>query len=94
MESDKIYNLLEKMYVEFANRFEKIDERFQKIDERFQKVDERFDRIETKLDQKADKTEIIRLENELNSKFDALFDGQKQLAARLDRIEEKSGMGA
>lgn len=43
--------------------------------------------VKEKLDQKADKTDIIRLENKIMSKIDALFDGYAQNSAKLDRIE-------
>lgn len=70
---DKVFELLEKMYVEFSE---------------FRK--------ETREELKELKKDIIRIENEHGKKFDALFDGYKQLAEGqkehgrcLDRIETK-----
>ncbi|MEN3002771.1 hypothetical protein [Dehalobacterium formicoaceticum] len=97
---EKILSLIEKMYIEFSGRFEKIDERFEKIDERFEKIDEKFgkiderfekiddkfDELNNKLDQKANKNDIVRLENELKPKIEALFDGYKQNSDKLDSI--------
>ncbi|MCR6544611.1 hypothetical protein NVS47_03625 [Dehalobacterium formicoaceticum] len=90
---EKILSLIEKMYIEFSGRFEKIDERFEKIDEKFGKIDERFEKIDdkfdelnNKLDQKANKNDIVRLENELKPKIEALFDGYKQNSDKLDSI--------
>jgi len=48
-----------------------------------------MEEIKGKLDQKADKTDIVRLENELNPKIKILFDGHQQLQDQLNRIEEK-----
>lgn len=79
---EKILSLMEKMYVEFTDRFEKMDERFDNMDERFDKMDE-------KLDQKADKTDIIRIENDHGKKLSALFDGYVQNTSKLDRIEKE-----
>ena len=50
---------------------------------------EQFKEINRKLDNKADKNDIIRLENELNPKVQALFDGYKQHTDILDRIEKE-----
>ena len=43
--------------------------------------------IKIELDQKADKTDIVRLENEVLPKIDALFDGQQLNSEKLERIE-------
>ena len=48
-----------------------------------------FKEISGKLDKKADKSDIVRLENELNPKVQALFDGYKQHTDILERIEKE-----
>jgi len=48
-----------------------------------------MEEVKEKLDQKADKTDIVRLENELDLKIKALFDGHQQLQDQLNRIEDK-----
>lgn len=72
---DKIFELLEKMYVDIKGE---------------------LNDIKTELSKKADKTDIVRIENEHGQKLDALFDGYKQLHEkqeehdkRFDRIETK-----
>jgi len=70
---DKTFNLVEKLYVEMQTGFKKVN----------------FDisEIKSKLDQKADKTDIVRLENELHTKTSALCDGYTQLNDKVDQIE-------
>jgi len=45
--------------------------------------------IKTILDKKADKADIVRLENEHGGKLDALFDGYKQLAEGQEEIKSQ-----
>ena len=49
---------------------------------------EQFKEVKSKLDEKADKNDIVRMENELNQKVSALFDGYKQHTDMLERIEK------
>lgn len=72
---DKVFELLTKMYSEMTNKFNVIDEQFKLINK--------------KLDEKADKTDIVRMENELNPKVKALYDGYKQHNDILERIEKE-----
>lgn len=53
----------------------------------YSEITEQFKEINKKLDEKADKNDIIRLENELNLKVKDLFDGYKQHTDILERIE-------
>ncbi len=82
MVEEKIFELLEKMYIDFSKKFEKIDERFEKIDDRFES-------IEKKLDQKADKQDIARLEFQLKADINALYDGYKLTYEKTCVIEKK-----
>ncbi len=84
MSEDKVLNLLEKMYIEFNGKFEKIDQRFEKIDQRFEKIDQRFDGLEHRIEKLE-----LKVENDISKKIEVLFDGQKQMFAQLNRIEEK-----
>jgi len=77
---DKTFELLEKMYIEFSSRFDKVENRLDKVENRLDKVE----------------GHITRIENEHGQKLDALFDGYKQLHdkqgehdKRFDRIEAK-----
>lgn len=54
----------------------------------------RFDSLETKVDSieadlKETKERVINIENDHGKKLDLLFDGYKQNADKLDRIEEE-----
>ncbi|HHU32594.1 MAG: hypothetical protein ACOX1Y_04715 [Zhaonellaceae bacterium] len=68
---EKIFNLLEKMYVEFNKRFKSIDKRFENIEAELSTV----------------KATVVNIENDHGQKLDALFDGYKLNSEKLDRIE-------
>ncbi len=53
----------------------------------YSEMKQQFDIVNKKLDAKADKTDIIRLENDHGKKLDALFDGYKQHTDILERME-------
>ncbi len=72
---DKTFELLTRMYSEMT--------------EKFSEINKQFEEVNRKLDEKADKNDIIRLENEINPKVQALFDGYKQNTDILERIENK-----
>ena len=74
---DKTFNLVEKLYVEMQTGFKKV----------YEDMNGGFREVHAKLDQKADKTDIVRLENELHTNTSALFDGYSQLNDKFDRIE-------
>ncbi len=63
------------------------DKSFELLTKMYSEMTEQFKEINKKLDEKADKNDIIRLENELNPKVKALFDGYKQHTDILERIE-------
>lgn len=65
------------------------DKMFELLTKMYSDMAEQFKEINRKLDNKADKNDIIRLENELNPKVQALFDGYKQHTDILDRIEKE-----
>ena len=70
---DKVFDLVEKMYVE--------------MQEGFDGVNKRIDSLETEV--KETKNKIIFIEQEHGKKLTALFDGYKQNAEKLDRIENE-----
>ena len=72
---DKVFDLMENMHVEMKQQFEAINKEFAVVNK--------------KLDEKADKTDIVKLENNLLPKIEALFDGYKQNTEKLDRIEKE-----
>ncbi len=65
------------------------DKSFELLTKMYSEMTEQFKEINKKLDEKADKNDIIRLENELNPKVKALFDGYKQHTDILERIENE-----
>ncbi|MGH4140065.1 hypothetical protein [Clostridium sp.] len=72
---DKIFDLMGKMYTEMNTKFDEINSR--------------FDEINIKLDKKADKTDIVRLEDKFEDKTKALFDGYTLTYEKLTDIEKK-----
>ena len=48
-----------------------------------------FKEINRKLDKKADKTDIVRIENNINPKIEALLDGYKQLSEGQENIKNR-----
>lgn len=72
------------------------DKTFELLEKMYADIKGELNDIKTELSKKADKTDIIRIENEHGQKLDALFDGYKQLHEkqeehdkRFDRIEAK-----
>ena len=65
------------------------DKVFELLTKMYSEMTEQFKEINSKLDEKADKSDIVRLENELNPKVEALFDGYKQHTDILERIEKE-----
>ena len=86
--TEKLYNLVEKMYIELSGRMEKMHSEFSG---NFQKIDQRFEGIDRQLATLGKRMENIELkiENDISIKIEALFDGQKQMVEHLNRIEEK-----
>ncbi|MGE5473516.1 MAG: hypothetical protein ACM3UU_04765 [Ignavibacteriales bacterium] len=85
--SDKVYELIEKMYAEFTDRLNGIDSKFDGIDKKFDVIDHRFDTLEKEIRQNGD--QILRLENQFHDKIGILFDAHKSTNERLDRLEIK-----
>lgn len=67
-----------------------MDERiFEFMTKMYPEIKQQFDVVNKKLDEKSDKTDIIKLENDLVPQIEALFDGYKQNAEKLDHIEKQ-----
>ncbi|ABN51938.1 MAG TPA: hypothetical protein DEF39_06175 [Hungateiclostridium thermocellum] len=62
---------------------------FELLANMYHEIKEQLSEISKKLDKKADKSDIVRLENELTPKIQALFDGYKQHTDILERIENE-----
>ena len=93
---DKVYDLLEKMYIEFMGKFSDVNSRFDRMDSRFDSVDLRFDKVEEvtnelKEDVKELKVDVMQInatiEHDIKPKLTVLFDGHIQHTQQLERIE-------
>ncbi|MHB9095801.1 MAG: hypothetical protein ACYC21_14135, partial [Eubacteriales bacterium] len=82
--SDKVFDLMEKMYIEFSGNFKKVDQRFEQIDQRFEQIDQRFDSLEKR------QTKIeVTIENEVLEKIKVLYDDNVEIKQSLSSIEKK-----
>lgn len=77
---DKTFELIEKLYGEFADFRKETRERFDGVDNRLDGMDNRLDGMDRRL---------AFIEQDHGKKLQALFDGYTQHSAQLDRIEEK-----
>jgi len=78
---DKIFNLLEKVYIELQDtkgRLGNVENKLDNVENRLGNVENRLENVE-KI--------VVRIENEHGQKLDALFDGYNQNSDKLDRIE-------
>lgn len=80
MNSDRLFELMEKMYSEMKNGFEKVDKRFEQVDTRFNGIEERLRRLE--------KCQL-RLETEFNEAKKTLYDGYIHNLESIKRLEVK-----
>ena len=83
---NKTFDLMSKMYTEMNSKFDEMNSKF---DSKFDKMNSNFDEINKKLDTKADKNDIVRLEDKLENKTKALFDGYTLTYEKLTDIEKK-----
>ena len=65
------------------------DKTFELITKMYAEMTEQFKDINRKLDLKSDKSDIVRLENELNPKVDLALEGYQDLSEKLTTIEVK-----
>lgn len=77
---DKMFELMTKMYAQMQAMNDKMDTKFAEVKEEI---------TEIKADVKSVKQDIVRLENKMDEKFGALFDGHTQHEDRLERLETK-----
>lgn len=75
--SDKVFDLMEKMYIEFSGNFKKVDQRFEQIDQRFDSLEKRQTKIE------------VTIENEVLEKIKVLYDDNVEIKQSLSSIEKK-----
>ena len=65
------------------------DKVFKLLTKMYSEMTEQFKVVKSKLDEKADKSDIVRMQNELNPRVNVLFDGYKQHTDILERIEKE-----
>ncbi|WP_313233185.1 hypothetical protein [Tissierella praeacuta] len=95
---EKVFDLMEKMYIEFSERFDNMEDDIKdlKCDVGSLKTDVgslKTDVGSLKTDMGSLKTDVIKIntkiEHDLMPKITALFDGYKQNSDKLDRIENE-----
>lgn len=79
---DKMFELMKKMYSEITGRLDTMDKKLETVDKRLETVDK-------KLDSKADKHDIVRLEDKMTNDSKALFDGYTQTFEKIAVVEKK-----
>jgi hypothetical protein len=77
---NKVFELIEKLYVEMKEGFKSVDNRFEKLDTEVNEIKRELSSV--------NKT-VIKIEQDHGAKLDVLFDGQKQHTEQLDRIEKE-----
>ena len=91
MENDKLFDLMTKMYSEMhdmnAKMYSEMHDMNANLNTKIDSIDARVNSIE--LDVKETKSLQIRMEQTLNEKLSALFDGYKQNTDQLNRISEE-----
>lgn len=65
------------------------DKIFELISKMYSDMNTKLDEIHKKLDRKADKNDIVRIEDKLGNNSIALFDGYKQSYEKLTNIEKQ-----
>jgi tetrahydromethanopterin S-methyltransferase subunit G len=64
------------------------DKVFELMSKMYSDITARLDSIENKLDSKADKTDIVHIENKLDNNSKALFDGYKQTYEEIREVKK------
>lgn len=65
------------------------DKLFELVTKMYSDTTGRLDSMDKRLDGKADKTDIVVIENKLDTNSKALFDGYKQTYEKLEALETK-----
>ena len=87
----KVYDLLEKMYIEFNQRFESLENKFSGLENKFSSLEDntnqRFTSLEDKLSNLEDNTNqrFTKLEDNTNQRFTKLEENTNQRFTDLDR---------
>ncbi len=90
----KAMEFLEKMYLEFSQRFEQIDKRFEQIDKRFEQIDKRFEQIDKRFEQIDKRFEQIdehfnKLEGEVQDNREEIKKLEEKLTSQHDMTREE-----
>src|ERR1035437_2282962 len=82
---DKLYDLVEKVYIELQDTKKDLGGRISSLDNRVSGLDNRVSNLEREV--KKNSNHIIRMENEMSNKFGILFDCQKSNDEHFRKIE-------
>lgn len=74
---NKMFELLEKMYVEFSEFRKETNSKFENLDSKFGNLEKRQQKLE------------MLIENDIKPRIETLFDGYKQNTEQLSRIENE-----
>lgn len=95
---DKVFDLLEKMYIEFCGRFDKQDKRMDAQDCRFDRLESRMDAHDSRFDRLENRQTKLELaiENDIKPGMKLLFEQAQdntrllqEHSKRLDSIDSK-----
>ena len=67
------------------------DKIFDLISKMYSDMNSKLDEVNKKLDMKADKNDIVKIEDKLENNSKALFDGYKQAYEKMTDIEKQLG---
>jgi chromosome segregation ATPase len=83
----KVYDLLEKMYIEFNQRFESLENKFSGLEDKFSGLENKFSSLEDNTNQHFTSLEdkLSSLEDNTNQRFTKLEDNTNQRFTDLDR---------
>lgn len=82
---EKIFELLTQMYSELNGKMDNMQNQLNGMQGRMDGMQNRMDNMHTEI--KDLKKIVMNIETDHGNKLDALFDGYRQNAARLERIE-------
>lgn len=92
MESEKMFNLMEKIYIEMQNGFSQVNQRIGNLESKVDNLESKVNSLETKVDNlevKVDKNTLIleKVQNDVKT----LAEVQQSYSEELDRTKDKDG---
>lgn len=90
---DQRFEKVDQRFEQIDQKLEKVDQRFGQIDQKLEKVDQRFEEQEKSFNQKLEEQSRelkIYMENNIESRINALFDGYHLVSEKQDRLEKET----